>query len=165
MMKVLFVCHGNICRSPMAEFILKKICSEDPVLKHMNIAIASAATSREETGNDIYPYAKAKLREKGIPFDKRRARTITEKDYQEYDLIIGMDDANIRNLCRFFNEERRTDDLMTRYREGKKIFCLPEFHGSHRSISDPWYTDDFELAYTDIERGCEALAEFLRENR
>lgn len=162
---ILFVCHGNICRSPMAEFIFRKMCSENPVLRNMDVFIASAATSGEETGNDIYPYARAKLKEKGIPFERRRARRITPDDYRQFDLLIGMDDANIRNMCRFFNEERRTDDIEARYREGKKIFCLSEFYGSDRGIADPWYTDNFELAYSDIERGCRGLCEFLTKNR
>ena len=148
----------------MAEFIFRKMCSEDPVLKKYDISIASAATSREEIGNDVYPYAKAKLREKGIPSEKRRARQITADDYREYDFLIGMDDANIRNMCRFFNEERRTDDIVNRYRQGLKVYCLSEFYGSRKGIADPWYTENFELAYSDIEKGCRNLCGFLREN-
>ncbi|MBE6111240.1 MAG: low molecular weight phosphotyrosine protein phosphatase [Erysipelotrichaceae bacterium] len=163
MISILFVCHGNICRSPMAEFIMKKMVSDDPQLSRMDIRIASAATSYEETGNDLYPYAKAKLREKGIPFERHRARTLIAKDYETYDLLIGMDDANIRNMCRMYGESRSNADVYTKYRNGQKIFCLPEFHGSHANVADPWYTDDFETAYRDIEKGCEALKEFLKK--
>lgn len=161
--RILFVCHGNICRSPMAEFIMKQKVQEDPVLDHMNIVIASAATSREETGNDIYPYAKDILRKKKVPFERHRARTLRMHDYEDYDLLIGMDDANIRNMCALFHEERRTDDVRKRIREGKKIIGLYEFAGNRRGISDPWYTGDFETAYRDIEAGCTALAGFLKE--
>lgn len=161
MIKVLFICHGNICRSPMAEFVFKKICSDDPVLRD-HVVIDSAAVSSEETGNDIYPYAKSKLREKGIPFEKRKAKRIVPADHEIYDLLIGMDDSNIRSMCRVFGEKQRTDDIMKRLQDGCRIFCLSEFYGSRKGIADPWYTGDFELAYSDIERGCKALAEVVK---
>lgn len=142
---------------------MKKIIEDDPVLSHADVKIASAATSYEETGNDMYPAAKAKLREKGIPFSKRRARTLTKNDYETYDLLIGMDDANIRNLCRMYGEQRRTDDPEKRMAEGSKIYGLAEFYGSRKPIADPWYTDDFETAYRQIEEGCQSLKELLRK--
>lgn len=163
MVRILFVCHGNICRSPMAEYMMKKKVQDDPVLCHREILIASAATSYEETGNDIYPYAKDKLREKKIPFARHHARTIRLEDYEKYDLLIGMDDANIRNMCAFFHEERRSDEVKTRIREGKKIFGLYEFAGRRKGISDPWYTGDFETAYNDIDAGCTGLITLIRE--
>lgn len=163
MVNILFVCHGNICRSPMAEYIMKKIVSDDPFLNRLDIMISSAATSREETGNDIYPYAKAKLREKGIPFSKHRARTLTPHDYEHYDLIIGMDEENMHNLCRMYHEERTHGSVRERIGKGRKIFCLPEFYGSNRPVADPWYTGDFETAYVQIEKGCRSLAQLLKE--
>lgn len=161
--KVLMVCHGNICRSPMAEFIMKKIISGDDRLKNMNIIVSSAAVSSEETGNDIYPPAKAKLREKNVPFERRKARRIVMRDYEEYDLLIGMDESNIRRMRSFFNEPPYTGTLKEQIAKGKKIFCLPEFWGSSKAVADPWYTDDFETAYRDIEKGCLCLTAFLKQ--
>ena len=160
---VLFVCHGNICRSVMAEYIMKKLIHDDPLLAKQNIRISSAATSREETGNDIYPYAKAKLREKNVPFAKHKARTITQYDYEENDLLIGMDEENMHNLHRMYPEQRQKGDVRKRIPEGGKLFCLPEFYGSQRSVADPWYTGDFETAYVQIERGCRALCDLLKQ--
>ena len=160
---VLFVCHGNICRSVMAEYIMKKLVQDDPVLEKQNIRVSSAATSREETGNDIYPYAKQKLLEKNIPFAKHKARTLTRSDYEENDLLIGMDEENMHNLCRLYPEQRQKGGVRKRILEGRKLFCLPEFYGSERSVADPWYTGDFETAYVQIERGCRALCDLLKQ--
>ena len=139
MTRILFVCHGNICRSPMAEFILKdmvkKAGCEDRFL------IESAATSAEELGNDMYPPAKAKLREKGIPFSRRAARQIRRSDYAAFDRIIGMDSYNVRNLERFFGGDP----------EGKISMLLD------RPVADPWYTDDFDSTYADLIEGCTNL--------
>ncbi len=163
MIRILFICHGNICRSPMAEFIMKKIIAEDEQLKHMDIEVFSAAVSDEEAGNDMYPPAKAKLKEKHVPFERRKARRIRREDYENYDLLIGMDDSNLYRMYRFFPEEpSASKDIPASVREGKKIFSLSAFYGSNRGIADPWYTDDFETAYRDIERGCLALAEILK---
>lgn len=152
MISILFVCHGNICRSPMAEFIMKKIVSEKG-LSH-NFYIASAATSTEEiwngVGNPVYPPAKAKLAEHDITCDGKRAIQLQRSDYPKYDYLIGMDSANIRNMHRMLGSDP----------EGK-ICKLLSFAGIDRDISDPWYTGDFEATYQDVMTGCEALLEHL----
>lgn len=145
MTKILFVCHGNICRSPMAEFIMKKLAADAGMSG--DIYIESAAVSREETGNDIYPPAKRKLTEKGIPFAPRCARTVTAHDLDLFDRIIAMDSSNMRILKRNFP---RSD----------KICRLSDFSDG-RDIDDPWYTGDFETAFNDIYRGCKALLDTL----
>ena len=150
--KILFVCHGNICRSPMAEYIFRKLVSDAGVSDKFEIA--SAATSSEEIwngrGNPVYPAAKQKLREHGISCDDKRARQITTNDYAYYDLLVGMDEMNIRNMKRLYHNDP----------EGK-IHLLLEYTGDCRSISDPWYSGDFEAAYCEIEKGCIALFKHL----
>ncbi len=149
MKKVLFVCLGNICRSPMAEFIFKDMVKQAGLEK--DFYIESAATSDEEWGNDVYPMAKQKLYEEGIPFAKRRARQMTRADYDKFDLICAMDLSNLRNI-----------DRITGGNPEGKVSLLLDWAGEHRSISDPWYTRDFDAAYNDIVRGCEALLEKIR---
>ena len=152
MIKILFVCHGNICRSPMAEFIMKdkvkKLGLEDM------FEIASAATSSEEiwngVGNPVYPSAKDELKKHGIACSGKKARQIVKSDYEEYDYLIGMDDANIRNMKKLFGD-------------GEKIFKLLSFASSDDSVSDPWYTDRFDTAYNDINRGIDGFLKFLEE--
>ncbi|MDO4518321.1 MAG: low molecular weight protein-tyrosine-phosphatase [Bacillota bacterium] len=146
--KILFICHGNICRSPMAEFVLKKMVDDRDIRD--SFLIESAATSREEIGNDIYPPAKKKLREKGIDFHSRAARQVTSEDYKKYDYLIGMDEANIRNLLAKFDED-----------PDEKIYKLLDFAGIDRVVADPWYTGDFETTYQDVKAGCEGFLEFL----
>ena len=148
MIKILFICHGNICRSPMAEFIMKDMVKKAGLGGEFHIE--SAATSTEEIGNDIYPPAKRKLTEKGIPFSRRGARQMTRQDYAEYDYLVGMDSANIRNMRRIAGG----DD------EGK-ISLLLDHSGSGRDVADPWYTGDFEATYSDILEGCEAFLRHL----
>ena len=152
MQKICFVCHGNICRSPMAEYIFRKLVSDAGVSDKFEIA--SAATSSEEIwngrGNPVYPAAKQKLREHGISCDDKRARQITTNDYAYYDLLVGMDEMNIRNMKRLYHNDP----------EGK-IHLLLEYTGDCRSISDPWYSGDFEAAYCEIEEGCIALFKHL----
>ena len=138
MIKILFVCHGNICRSPMAEFVLKK--------KMPQWEVASAATSREELGNDIHCGTRRILQAYNIPFSSRAARQITLRDYETYDLLIGMDRQNLINMKRFFGEDPQN-----------KLCLLLDFTDRPRDIFDPWYSGDFEATYRDIEEGCNAL--------
>ncbi len=152
MIKILFVCHGNICRSPMAEFIMKDLISKHNLSQHFKIA--SAATSTEEiwngVGNPVYPPAKAKLAEHGIDCGGKRAVQLVRADYDKYDYLIGMDSANIRNMNRMLGGDP----------EGK-IFKLLSFADSERDIADPWYSGDFDTAYADITEGCEGLLHIL----
>ena len=152
MIKVLFVCLGNICRSPMAEFIFKDIINKKGLSK--NFLIKSAATSYEEIGNDIYYGARDKLIQKGIPFSKRKASRITAEDYENYDFIIGMEESNIRNIKRIVGEDI-----------DNKISKLLGFSDNPRDIADPWYTGNFEIAYNDILEGCNAFLDYLIKER
>ena len=153
--RILFVCHGNICRSPMAEMIMKKMVA-DRGLAHL-YQIDSAATSMEEIGNDIYPPAKAELRRQGIPFTSRGAWQMTEQDYHRYDRIFVMDTNNLRWL------NRRMPGIV-RYKNGRysdpggKISLLMTLVGRNDDVADPWYTGDFNRTYRDI---CEALTALL----
>ena len=142
MIKILFVCHGNICRSPMAEYIFKKLIQEQGILEQFKVD--SAATSREEIGNDIYPPAKKCLNKHGIPFGKHHARQITDTDLAYYDYIIAMEDYNIKNLQRMFGDS-------------DKYSLLLDYTNTVGNISDPWYSGDFETAYKEIELGCRGL--------
>lgn len=155
MIKVLFVCHGNICRSPMAEFVMKKLVSDAGLTARFQIA--SAATSTEEIwngiGNPVYPPAKAELARHGISCEGKRARQVTRADYAEYDYLIGMDGANIRNMLRIFGGDP----------EGK-VAKLLSYAGSDRDISDPWYTGEFGTTYNDVLEGCTAFLRYLQQN-
>ena len=148
MIKILFVCHGNICRSPMAEFVMKELVQEAGVADRFEIA--SAATSTEEIGNPVYPPARRKLAEHGIRCDGKRARQMTRADYQKYDLLIGMDTWNIRNMQRMCGGDR----------EGK-IRMLMDYTDRPRAVADPWYTGDFDATWDDVSEGCRALLEQL----
>ena len=153
MKKILFVCHGNICRSPMAEMILKEMVRQRGLENHYEIA--SAATSTEEIGNDIYPPAKDCLRRHGIPFTRRAARQITRRDYDYYDRIILMDQNNLRNMRRMFGTDKLT----------QKISLLMEWAGSSRDVADPWYTGNFEATWSDVNEGCRALLKTILEEQ
>ena len=149
MIKILFICHGNICRSPMGEYVMKDL-AEKAGLSHA-FHIASAATSTEEIGNPVYPPARRKLTEHGIVCSGHAARQITRRDYEEYDLLIVMDRANLRNTTRLWNGDP----------EGK-IHLLLEYAGRPgQEVADPWYTGDFEATWQDVLAGCTGLLESL----
>ncbi len=150
MKKILFICHGNICRSPMAEMIFKHLLHQRRLSD--SFEVESAATSTEEIGNPVYPPARRELAAHGIPVEKRGARQVTRRDYQHYDLLIGMDNANIRNLRRMFDGDP----------EGK-VHRLMDFTGRPGEVSDPWYSGRFDVCYQDVLEGCEGLLAFLRE--
>ncbi len=144
MKKILFVCHGNICRSPMAEFIMKELVRKAG--REREFSIASAATSTEEIGNSVYPPARRKLAEHGISCQGKHARQMTADDYNHYDLLIGMDEWNIRNMLRITG-----GDPM------KKIRKLLDYTDRPGDVADPWYTGDFEATWRDCLEGCMAL--------
>ena len=148
MTKILFVCHGNICRSPMAEFVMKDIVTRAG--RGSEYEIASAATSSEELGNPVYPPVRKLLTAHGIDVSGKTARWLTPEDYAQYDLLIGMDEANIRNISRICGGDP----------EGK-IRLLLAYTGENRPVSDPWYTRNFDCAYRDILAGCRALFKAL----
>lgn len=148
MTKILFVCHGNICRSPMAEFIMKDLAEKAGISERFYIA--SAATSAEELGNPVYPPARRKLAEHGISCSGKTARQMTRNDYDEYDLLIGMEQVNLRNMRRICGEDR-----------ADKLHLLLDYTDSPGDIADPWYTNDFEAAWRDIEAGCKGLLQFI----
>ena len=147
-MKILFVCHGNICRSPMAEFIMKHLVEEAGETERYEIA--SAATSTEEIGNSVYPHARQKLAEHGISCKGKTARQITRADYDYYDVIIGMDTYNIRNMLRCFGGD-----------EEKKVYRLMDFTERRGDVADPWYTGNFDATWRDCLEGCQGLMKWL----
>ena len=144
MIKVLFICHGNICRSTMAQFVFQDLVNKKGVAD--KFYIDSAATSREEIGNSTHWGTVNKLKNVGVPVLSHKAKQITKKDYDEFDYIIAMDSNNIRNLNRLLNGDP----------EGK-VSKLLSFAGSGRDIADPWYTGNFDVTYDDIVEGCTAL--------
>lgn len=149
MTKILFVCHGNICRSPMAEFALKDMVKKAGI--ESRFEIASAGTSSEELGNPVYPPARRKLAEHGIDCDGKFARRITAEDYDNFDLLIGMDDEDMYRMNRLFSGDPQG-----------KLHLLLDFAGRPGEyVSDPWYTRDFETAWLDIESGCRGLLDTL----
>ena len=147
MIKVLFICHGNICRSPMAEFVLRDLLEKRGM---HGFEVASAATSSEETGNPVHPGTRRKLAEHGIRCDGKTARRLTRADYANYDLIVGMDAYNLRSMQTLFGGDP----------EGK-LRKLLSFCGEGGDVADPWYTGDFEQTWRDVSRGCHALVDLL----
>ena len=154
MIKILFVCHGNICRSPMAEFILKDMVQKRGMADRFYIA--SAATSTEEIwngiGNPVYPPAREELAKHGISCAGKRAVQVTKADYDEYDYLICMDSNNLRNLSRIIGPDK----------EGKVSLLLDYAGRKGQSIADPWYTGNFALTYVDVVEGCEGLLNYLQ---
>lgn len=148
MKKILFVCHGNICRSPMAEFVMKDLVQKAGLSDHFYIE--SAATSTEEIGNEVYPPAKRKLAEHSISCKGKTARQMTRSDYQRFDLLIGMDDWNIRNMTRIAGGDP----------EGK-IHKLLDYTARKGDVADPWYTGDFDATWRDVTEGCRELLKSL----
>lgn len=148
MIKLLFVCHGNICRSTMAEFVMKELVRQAG--REKEILVESMACRTDEIGSDTHPGTKAVLRAHNIPFTKRAARQIQKSDYPKYDYIIAMDDENMRDLRRLTNGD--TDH---------KCHLLLDYTGESREVADPWYTGNFEVTYQDVDRGCRKLLESL----
>ena len=147
MIRVLFVCHGNICRSVMAEMIMRHMATVAGV-SHL-FEVDSCATSREEIGNDIYPPAKRCLKMHGVPFTRHAARQITTDDYEHFDQIICMEDYNIRNLHHVLGEALMVRDAALPKPKIRRLL--------DRDVADPWYTGDFEATYRDVEEGCKRL--------
>ena len=146
MIKILFVCHGNICRSTMAQFVFQDMINKQGLTEQFYID--SAATSREEIGNPPHHGTVHKLKHIGIPILPHRAVQMTKKDYNKYDYLIGMDSMNIRNMLRIVSSDPE-----------HKICRLLDFTEHPRDIADPWYTGNFDLTYENIKEGCEALLE------
>ena len=149
MTKILFICHGNICRSPMAEFVMKDLVKKAGL--ETEFLIESAAASTEEIGNPVYPPARRKLAEHGISCAGKTSRQLIRADYGQYDLLIGMDRANIRNMNRICGGDP----------EGK-LHLLMEYTDHPGDVADPWYTDDFETTWRDVLAGCKGLLERLQ---
>ena len=152
MKKILFVCHGNICRSPMAEFVMKDLVKKTGVASQFRIE--SAATSREEIGNPVYPPVLRKLAEHGISCGGHAARQLTNRDYEEYDLLIGMDRANLRDMHRICGSDF-----------AGKLHLLMDYTDHLRDVADPWYTKDFEATWQDVLAGCQGLLRELTEGK
>lgn len=152
MYKIMFVCHGNICRSPMAEFVFKKMINERG-LSHKYF-VASSATSNEEIGNPVYPPARACLERHNISCAGKRAVRLCASDYAAYDLFVGMDCRNVDNMLRLFEGDP----------EGK-VRRLLDLTALCRDVADPWYTGDFDATYSDVTQGCEALLNLLENGK
>lgn len=148
MVKILFVCHGNICRSPMAEFVMKDLVEKAGLSDQFEIA--SAATSTEEIGNPVYPPARRKLAEHGLSCAGKTARQMTRRDYETYDLLIAMDRSNLRNMQRFVGND-----------PDRKVHLLMDYTAHPGDVADPWYTGDFDAAWQDVTEGCAGLLNTL----
>ena len=151
--RIIFICHGNICRSPMAEYIFKYLAKEAGAEDRFEVS--SAAVSTEEIGNDIYPPAKLKLREHGIPFGPHRAHQLTREEYEYYDKVICADFNNLTYISHIAHVEY--DDIMEYFDTDEKTSLMMQWTGIRCDVSDPWYTRDFESAYQDIYAACEAI--------
>ena len=149
MKKILFICHGNICRSPMAEFVMKKLAADAGRAEEFEIA--SAATSREEIGNGVYPPVRRLLNAHGIDCSGKTARQLEKRDYEHYDLLIGMDSANFRNMNRICGGD-----------PDGKIHLLMDYTDRPGDVADPWYTGDFHTTWRDVNEGCRGLLKSIR---
>ena len=152
MTRILFVCHGNICRSPMAEFVMKDLVNKAGL--EGEFQIASAATSGEEIGNPVYPPARRKLAQHGISCEGKRARRLRREDYRDYDRLVGMDGANLRNMQRLFGGDS----------EGK-LSLLLDYTDRPGEVDDPWYTGDFDQTWQDVWEGCQGLLEDVKSKK
>ena len=150
MIKVLFVCHGNICRSPMAEFVLRDMAARRGLGDRL--FVASAATSTEEIGNPVHRGTREKLREHGISTDGKRAVQLKKSDYDQYDYLLGMESWNLTNMMRILKNDPE-----------HKVHRLLDFSDRPRDIADPWYTGNFDVTYDDVVEGCEAFLAHLKE--
>ena len=148
MKKIMFVCHGNICRSPMAEFVMTDMVNKLGISE--NFYISSSATSTEEIGNPVHRGTLAKLKEYNIPVYERYAVQLKKSDYDKYDFIIAMDSANLRNIFRIIKEDKKN-----------KVHKILDFTDEHRDVADPWYTGNFEITFCDICKGCTGLIKYL----
>lgn len=148
MIKILFVCHGNICRSPMAEFVMKDMVRKAGL--ETRFVIESKAARRDELGNDTHYGTKAKLRQMGIPFAKRRATLLSKADYAAYDYLVAMDAENVQDMLRLFGGD-----------PNGKIYKLLRFADEDRDVADPWYTGNFDETYEDVLKGCTALLRMI----
>ena len=148
MTRILFVCHGNICRSPMAEMVLREMVRRSGM--DGRVEAASCAVSREEIGHPVYPPARAVLQQHGVPCGAHRARQVTKEDYRQYDLLVVMDESNRTHLAQVIGADT----------EGK-VRSLMSFAGRQGGVADPWYTGDFDTAYRDIVAGCAGLLHSL----
>ena len=148
MIKILFVCHGNICRSPMAEFVMKDMVRKAGL--ETRFVIESKAARRDELGNDTHYGTRAKLRQMGIPFAKRRATLLSKADYAAYDYLIAMDAENVHDMLRLFGGD-----------PNGKIYKLLRFADDDRDVADPWYTGNFDETYEDVLKGCTALLRMI----
>ena len=150
MVKICFVCHGNICRSTMAEFVMKDVVKKAGLEKEFYIQ--SRATHRDELGADTHWGTKEKLDKEGIPYTKRQATLMTREDYNKYDYILGMDDENMRYISKIIGAD-----------PANKVFMLMDFAGEHRSIADPWYTGNFDATFDDVLNACQGLLKHICE--
>jgi len=148
MIKVMFVCHGNICRSPMAEFIFKNMVKEKGLSE--NFYIASCATSTEEIGNSVYPPARRKLMDHNLFCDGKRSVQLRKEDYNKFDYLVAMDQKNMRNIFKIIKEDTEN-----------KVYKLLDFTSTPKDIADPWYSGDFDTTYKEIYEGCLGLLKFI----
>ncbi len=150
MIKILFICHGNICRSPMAEFVMKDLVHKEGLNDYFYIE--SSAVSREEIGNPVYPPVRRLLNDLGIDCSDKKGRVMTKEDYQKFDYIIAMDESNLYGIRRIVGEDTE-----------HKVHLLLEYTKENRDVRDPWYTRNFDETYHDVQNGCTALLSLLKQ--